>query len=63
MPKKRLKPGQIAPASGQYETVGPKGGRGNEVTMTKGRPLPPAPRSGSTYKLKRRARNKSGRGK
>jgi hypothetical protein len=34
-----LKPGQTAPASGQYQTIGPKGGKGNEVTVTKGEPL------------------------
>ena len=29
MAKANLKPGQPAPKSGQYETVGPKGGKGN----------------------------------
>jgi hypothetical protein len=35
-----LKPGQIAPRSGQYQQIGPRGGRGPEVTSVKGEPLP-----------------------
>ncbi len=35
------KPGNKAPASGQYQQIGPKGGKGREVTVTKGEPLPP----------------------
>lgn len=46
-----LKPGQTAPASGQYEKVGPRGGKGTEVTSVKGEPLPPTPVKGTTYKL------------
>lgn len=47
---KPLKPGQEAPRSGQYEIIGPRGGRtGNERTVTKGEPLPPTPKPGSTY--------------
>lgn len=57
---KGLKPGQPAPKSGQYVTIGPRGGKGNEVTSTKGNPLPPAPKSGSTYKLVDGTKNKSG---
>lgn len=33
---KGLRPGQTAPKSGQYEQVGPRGGKGKEVTVTKG---------------------------
>ena len=34
-----LKPGQPAPKSGQYEQVGPKGGKtGHEITAVKGEP-------------------------
>ena len=37
-----LKPGEKAPASGEYEIVGPRGGHtGEERTVPKGRPLPP----------------------
>jgi hypothetical protein len=40
-----LKPGQTAPASGQYPVVGPRGGKTNkEVTVIKDRPMP-LPRS------------------
>lgn len=62
MPKV-FKPGQDAPASGQYEEIGPRGGKtGHEVTSNKGQPLPPTrgPRRG--YILVDRSRNKSGRG-
>lgn len=56
----KLKPGQPAPKSGQYVTVGPRGGQGKEITSTKGNTLPPAP-AGSTYKLVDGTKNKSGR--
>jgi hypothetical protein len=46
-----LRPGQDAPVSGQYQKIGPKGGKGPEVTAVKGKPLPPTPTPGSTYKL------------
>jgi len=58
-----LKPGDKAPASGQYKEVGPRGGQGREVTSVKGEPLPPTTRPGSTYKLTDPTKNKSGRGK
>ena len=32
-----LKPGQKAPRSGQYQQIGPRGGRGPEVNVGKGR--------------------------
>jgi hypothetical protein len=57
---KPMKPGQKAPASGQYQQIGPKGGKGKEVTTVKGEPLPPAPKSGTTYKLVDPTKNKSG---
>lgn len=57
-----LKPGQTAPASGQYQQVGPRGGKGPEVTVTKGEPLPPTPAKGTTYNLVDPTKNKSGRG-
>jgi hypothetical protein len=48
--KPKYKPGQIAPVSGQYPLVGPRGGpQGPEVTTTKGEPLPPTPRPGMGY--------------
>lgn len=59
----KFKPGQTAPRSGQYETIGPRGGKGKEVTVVKGEPLPPTPSPGSTYKLVDPSKNKSGQGK
>lgn len=46
-----LKPGQIAPASGQYEIV--RNGRPTKVERTAiiNKPLPPAPKSGDRYRL------------
>ena len=59
-----LKPGNRAPASGQYEEVGPRGGRtGHEVTTVRGEPLPPTTKPGSSYVITDRTRNDSGRGK
>ena len=60
MPKKSLNPGTKAPASGQYQQIGPRGGKGREVTSVKGEPLPPTTTKGSTYKLVDRTKNKSG---
>lgn len=48
----KLKPGMGTPVSGQYEVVGPKGGKtGTEVTAVEGKPLPPTPGKGMGYKL------------
>jgi len=55
-------PGSKAPASGQYQEVGPRGGKGREVTVTKGEPLPPTTKPGSSYVIVDRSKNKSGRG-
>ncbi|TWT49280.1 hypothetical protein Pla22_44740 [Rubripirellula amarantea] len=55
-----LKPGEKAPASGQYQEIGPRGREGHEVTVVKGEPMPPTTVSGSTYKLVDRTKNKSG---
>lgn len=60
---KGLKPGEKAPKSGQYQEVGPRGGKGKEVTVTKGEPMPPAPKKGATFTLVDATKNKSGRGK
>ena len=49
MPKKSgFKPGQTAPNSGQYQQIGPRGGKGREVTVVKGEPLPPTTMPGSS---------------
>jgi hypothetical protein len=60
---KDLKPGQVAPRSGEYQIIGPRGGAGKERTVVKGETLPPTPSPKSTYKLVRPARNGAGRGK
>ncbi len=58
-----LPPGKPAPASGQYQQVGPKGGNpGPEVTMPKGHILPPTDRPGQKYVIVDPTNNKSGRG-
>lgn len=50
MASKKYRPGQKAPTSGQYQIVGPQGGKGPERTVTRGEPLPSTP-SGSQYRL------------
>lgn len=57
---KDLPPGSKAPRSGEYQEIGPRGGKHGEVTVPKGHRLPPAP-AGTTYDLVRPARNKAGR--
>ena len=59
-----LKPGNKAPASGQYGVIGPRGGKINhEVTAVKGGTMPPTQKPGQTYVLNDRTNNKSGRSK
>lgn len=60
--KKTYKPGETAPASGQYGIVGPRGGdTGAERTVVRGEPLPPTPQSGQRYVMNDPSRNGSGR--
>jgi len=54
-----LRPGETVPVSGLYQQIGPRGGKGTEVTSVKGEPLPPAPVKGTTYKLVDPAKHKS----
>lgn len=55
------KPGQSAPASGQYEIVGPRGGHtGEERTVVRGDTLPPTPKPGQGYVLTDPTRNGAG---
>lgn len=56
-----LKPGQKAPASGQYQEIGPNGGKKGEVTAAKNKPLPPTDTAGSTFTLVDGSKNKSGK--
>jgi len=61
---KEFKPGEKAPASGQYEIIGPRGGKtGKERTVVRGEALPPTPGPGQSYKIADRTKNKSGHGK
>lgn len=56
------KPGEIADRSGQYEIVGPRGGRtGVERTVVRGEPLPPTPHSGQQYIIVDPSKNGAGR--
>lgn len=64
MSGKKLTPGTKAPASGQYEIVGPRGGRtGVERTVVRNEPLPPTPNPGETYRIADRTNNASGKPK
>ena len=60
---KGLRPGSKAPRSGQYQQIGSRGGKGKEVTVVKGEPLPPTPSKSMKYNLVDPTNNKSGRGK
>ena len=64
MASDRLRPGNTAERSGQYEERGPRGGDvgGREVTVVKGERLPPTTQSGRTYDLVDPSDNQSGRG-
>lgn len=59
---KPLKPGETAPRSGQYEIVGPRGGRtSQERTVVRGEPMPPTPKAGQGFRLVDPTKNGSGR--
>jgi hypothetical protein len=47
-------PGQKAPTSGQYKNPG----TGTEVTVVKGEPMPPTPKSGQGYVLVDKTKHK-----
>ena len=58
--KPTYKPGEKAPHSGQYEIVGPRGGKtGDERTVVRKEPLPPTPESGQRYILTDPTKHKS----
>lgn len=56
------KPGQKAPVSGIAERLGPRGGKlpGGDVTIIKGKPLPPTPKPGEVYKVIEKTPHKRG---
>ncbi len=60
---KDIKPGEIAQRSGQYQQIGPRGGKGMEVTVVKGEPLPPTPKKRMTYTLVDPTKHKADRGR
>ena len=60
---KPVKPVVRAPRSGQYEELGPRGGRtGHEVMISKGERVPPACHPGGGFTVLGPTKNKSGRG-
>jgi hypothetical protein len=62
MADKRQKPGETAQRSGQYEIIGPRGGRtGEERTIPKGHTIPPTPKPGQTMRIVDPTKNKSGK--
>lgn len=53
------RPGMTVPRSGQYEKVGPRGGRtGHEVTVVKGEPFPLTSEPGQVYVLADKIKDK-----
>jgi hypothetical protein len=60
MSKSPLKPGKVAPFSGQYQEIGPRGGARREVTVVKGERLPPTTLPDCTYALVDPTKNSSG---
>lgn len=58
---KPMKPGQKAPASGQFAIVDRNGKKTPvERTVVRGEPLPPTPKQGQGYRLVDRTKNGSG---
>lgn len=56
----RYRPGQIAPASGQYAIINAYGrDTGYEVTVVRGEPFPPTSAPGYTFVLVDRTRHRS----
>jgi hypothetical protein len=56
---KEYRPGQRPSDSGQFEVVGPKGGKtGTEVTGVEGKPLPPTQKPGQKYVLVDKTKHK-----
>jgi hypothetical protein len=54
-----LKSGNKTPDSGQYEIVGPRGGKtGAEVTSIEGKPLPPTPKPNQGFVLADKTKHK-----
>jgi hypothetical protein len=60
--KSGFRPGEAAPNSGQYREIGPRGGKGREVTSIKDKTLPPTSKKGRSYTLVDPTKNKAGQG-
>ena len=56
-----FKPGERAPASGQYQEIEADGSKGREVTTVKGEHFPPTTQKGASYTLVHPSNNKSGK--
>lgn len=54
---RKVKPGQTVPVSGQYRPVG----GGHEVTMVRGKTVPPTRGKGGGYVMVDKTKHKSGR--
>ncbi|MBR6688596.1 MAG: hypothetical protein IKL68_01085 [Clostridia bacterium] len=62
--QKTFKPGEKSNRSGQFEIVGPRGGRtGEERTVVIREPFPPTPKSGQKYVLTDASKNGAGKGR
>ena len=57
---KNIKSGQTATKSGQYQEIGPRGGLKKEVTVVKGKQMPPTEKPNSSFILVDPTKNKSG---
>jgi len=59
--KSSHKPGNIAPRSGQYKIIGPRGGSTGKGkrTIVRGEPFPPTPKAGQRYKMVNPTKHKS----
>ena len=54
------KPGEVAPRSGEYELVGPRGGKtGETVTLSKNDRFPPSNKAGQVYEMLEKNSSKS----
>jgi DNA-binding transcriptional ArsR family regulator len=52
--KSGFRPGEAAPNSGQYREIGPRGGKGKEVTSIKDKTLPPTTKKGKAARSPRK---------
>jgi hypothetical protein len=61
--KTALKPGAVAPRSGEYQISGPRAGNNPERTVFRGEPLPQTPAPRTSYELRRPGKNQAGKKK